>query len=271
MPYSLKHRKLPHTINLLIISTLLITLVMYLLLAQPQYFRIMEDVEEPNIYSPFKTGWHSIELGAFNISTPSDFKYVKFKGIDSFVGLITNGEDSIHFDYGWYSNSFSSGGYIKSYDTINGVPASVAFKDNQVAGVHFPKARGENGFSIFCMGLENQLAIEIISTIKFTGRGGKTTTPGSNISTSLNIGQQVFEKNCLVCHSLDQKIIGPALRGIVTRKSKKWFTSWVHHPQKLIDTNEEAAKLYREYMELQHPSFAFTDEQMKALIDFVEH
>lgn len=50
-----------------------------------------------------KSDYKLIDLGSFSIRVPSDFEYKKVKGIDSFVGRITNGESTFSFDYGMYS------------------------------------------------------------------------------------------------------------------------------------------------------------------------
>ncbi len=46
---------------------------------------------------------HLIDLGKFSLITPTDFKYKKVKGIDSYVGEIQNWNSTFFFDYGWYS------------------------------------------------------------------------------------------------------------------------------------------------------------------------
>lgn len=45
-----------------------------------------------------------IDAGPFSVNTPSNFKLVTEKGIDSYVGKISNGKIEFSFDYGWYSN-----------------------------------------------------------------------------------------------------------------------------------------------------------------------
>ncbi len=45
-----------------------------------------------------------IDAGPYQVTTPSNFKLVQEKGIDSYVGKITNGKIEFRFDYGWYSN-----------------------------------------------------------------------------------------------------------------------------------------------------------------------
>jgi len=48
---------------------------------------------------------HLIHFDLFSIILPTDFKYKKVDGIDSFVGEIKSGESKFIFDYGWYSPS----------------------------------------------------------------------------------------------------------------------------------------------------------------------
>jgi PBP1b-binding outer membrane lipoprotein LpoB len=48
---------------------------------------------------------HLIDFDVFSIILPTDFRYKKVDGIDSFVGEIKNGNTIFSFDYGWYSPS----------------------------------------------------------------------------------------------------------------------------------------------------------------------
>ncbi|MFC0517408.1 hypothetical protein ACFFGT_24570 [Mucilaginibacter angelicae] len=52
-------------------------------------------------------GWKVLDLGAFKISVPSNWKYIKQQGIDSFVGMLKSTKDTLSFD-------FSSNGYANS-------------------------------------------------------------------------------------------------------------------------------------------------------------
>lgn len=47
--------------------------------------------------------YHILDFGVFKLVTPGDWSIFKEKGIDSYVGGLTNGKDSLWFDYGWYS------------------------------------------------------------------------------------------------------------------------------------------------------------------------
>ena len=90
-------------------------------------------------------------------------------------------------------------------------------------------------------------------------------------SPSASIGKNLFEANCAACHQLDHKVIGPSLRGVVSKTSKEWFTNWVVNPKKFIQENQEAANLFKEYNELQHTTFSSLKEKdIDQLIEYLE-
>ncbi|MDO1445202.1 hypothetical protein Q0590_03015 [Rhodocytophaga aerolata] len=65
-------------------------------------------IEDEKFYSKSEIiGWHTIDLGSFTIAAPTAYLYFKIRGIDSYVGGITNKRDTLIFDYGWYSNDLS--------------------------------------------------------------------------------------------------------------------------------------------------------------------
>ena len=52
-----------------------------------------------------KSEYQQIDAGAFVVTVPSNYKLIKERGIDSYVGRVSNGIIEFEFDYGWYSNS----------------------------------------------------------------------------------------------------------------------------------------------------------------------
>jgi hypothetical protein len=51
-----------------------------------------------------QTGKDSVvSFGAFSLRVPPNWKTIKQQGIDSYVGGLTNGTDTLQFDYGRYS------------------------------------------------------------------------------------------------------------------------------------------------------------------------
>ena len=75
-----------------------------------------------------KANWQSIDFGAFKLEAPEHWKKFTVQGIDSYIGGVTNGQDSLWFDYGWYSPQLemnSDPAYNYQQDTINGLVAYI--------------------------------------------------------------------------------------------------------------------------------------------------
>lgn len=102
-------------------------------------------------------GWHKITLSPFHIEVPTTYYYFKIQGIDSYVGGITNHEDTIEFDYGWYSNELSdyenNEEYTVNYEIVNGKKFKIVKQKNEpgFVGAYTNDLEGDNALMIICM------------------------------------------------------------------------------------------------------------------------
>ncbi|MEO9474103.1 MAG: hypothetical protein ABJG41_01160 [Cyclobacteriaceae bacterium] len=143
------------------IAVILIALVFGMMMIEPDFFELGE-----RRYKVVDDNSHIIELGRFSLLTPNNFKYVEQEGIDSFVGLITDGTDSIEFDFGWYSNDLTSEDYNLSNERINGRQAVTGFSNTYGTAVHFPNLRDNNSLTVYSETLTEEEALNIFRTIK---------------------------------------------------------------------------------------------------------
>lgn len=132
-------------------------------------------IVDQDYYGPAKNeNWHTIKLRSFSIETPVTFRFLKYNGIDSYVGRITNGIDNLTFDYGWYSNDLSE------FDTVQGVQVSMEIingrkikivkelKEAGVVGMYTEDLGNDNRLSILCMNCQNlNEKVQMFRTLKF--------------------------------------------------------------------------------------------------------
>jgi hypothetical protein len=263
-------RELQRSNNLILIAVILIVLVIAMMLTQPKFFELTDE-QRADIYTELGNNWHKIELQAFSINTPTDFKFIKQQGIDSYVGLIANESDTLTFDYGWYSNGLKDRKYQRSYDTINGVPAITAFSTSGELGIHFPNVVGDDKLTLYSATIPKEIALEIFRTVKFPGHFGRTSEQlGQNNAVGFTAGEQIFESNCGACHQLHQIVIGPSLNGVIERKGIDWFMNWITNPKELIETNEEAARLFEDYGRTEHLAYPFEEQELQLLIEYIK-
>ncbi|MFM7176780.1 MAG: c-type cytochrome [Bacteroidota bacterium] len=85
-------------------------------------------------------------------------------------------------------------------------------------------------------------------------------------------GAALFKSQCAQCHSTgDNKVIGPGLKDVHTRRPEAWLLSWTKNSQAVIKSGDAyAVKLYNEYNQTAMPSFSLSDDEIKAIFAYVK-
>ena len=61
-------------------------------------------------------------------------------------------------------------------------------------------------------------------------------------------GHEVFEQKCSACHKMDERYVGPALGGVVTRRSPTFVMNMALNPQGMLERHPVTKKLLAEYL-----------------------
>lgn len=95
----------------------------------------------------------------------------------------------------------------------------------------------------------------------------------SDSEEAIAAGKSIFNANCRTCHRLDQKNVGPALRGVSDRHSIEWNKKFIRNSQALIASGDaEAVAIYNEYNQLAMPAHEFlSDEDVMNLLSYIEY
>lgn len=134
-----------------------------------------ELIEDKDFYNSSEMeGWHTIELGYFKVQTPVSYRFFRQKGLDSYVGGITNKIDTLYFDFGMYSNDFSEYDSFEDFyisnEILYGKKIKIvrALKSKGFIGAYTNDLKNNNTFSIYCKECQNiDEKLKIIKTIKF--------------------------------------------------------------------------------------------------------
>lgn len=83
-------------------------------------------------------------------------------------------------------------------------------------------------------------------------------------------GAEIFNQNCIACHSVDQDGIGPALGGVTDDVSDDWLRSFIVDPKKMIESGDPRARsLFAKYKSVM-PSFAYyKEEEIDGIVAFL--
>jgi cytochrome c551/c552 len=95
----------------------------------------------------------------------------------------------------------------------------------------------------------------------------------SDSEEAISAGKSIFNANCRTCHRLDQKNVGPALRGVTDRHSIDWNKRFIRNSQLLIASGDpEALAIYNEFNQLVMPNHEFlSDDDLMNLLAYIEY
>lgn len=85
-------------------------------------------------------------------------------------------------------------------------------------------------------------------------------------------GEKLFQANCVACHAINDKVVGPALKDVHKRREAKWLLKWIKNSQELIKSGDPVAvQLFKENNEaMMTPFTQLSDAQITSIIDYVK-
>ena len=86
-------------------------------------------------------------------------------------------------------------------------------------------------------------------------------------------GEQIFKTNCISCHTIGGgRLIGPDLEGISKKRNAEWLKQWINSSSDFIASGDaDAISIFEEYNKVAMTSFYFEDEDMDALLTYLEN
>ncbi len=60
-------------------------------------------------------------------------------------------------------------------------------------------------------------------------------------------GAEIYQKMCTACHKPTERFIGPAPKGVLTRRSPEWVMNMILNPDGMVKENDQAKKLLMEF------------------------
>lgn len=85
-------------------------------------------------------------------------------------------------------------------------------------------------------------------------------------------GKVLFQEKCTACHTIGQgDLVGPDLKGVTVRRDREWLVRWLRAPDRMLTEGDPiATALLRQYKNLPMPNQGLTEEQVAALMAFLE-
>ncbi|MFT4790539.1 MAG: mono/diheme cytochrome c family protein [Arcticibacterium sp.] len=136
------------------------------------------------------------------------------------------------------------------------------------------KEKEESGFQMNRTKKEvssKKVAVEIPVDLSNKGIGPvKNITISESLDSDMvSLGQEIFEVKCTACHMPNQRMIGPALAGILERRSPEWVMNMIINPTEMIQKDPIAKALLLEYNNAIMLNQNVNQEDSRAILEYL--
>jgi len=80
-------------------------------------------------------------------------------------------------------------------------------------------------------------------------------------------GKKVYETMCTACHKPEQKFIGPAPKGVLSRRSPEWIMNMILNPEVMVVEDPIAKQLLAEY-KAPMANQNLTEDQARKILEY---
>lgn len=123
------------------------------------------------------------------------------------------------------------------------------------SGLLFTSCGGEENSSTTTPSTENETTIEevqeevvLTGDLAIKGVGPIKSIKLEEVDKYLaESGKDLFKTNCTACHKFSDKHIGPALSGVMDRRSPEWIMNMILNPEIMVQQDSIAKSLFEEY------------------------
>ncbi|MEM9078560.1 MAG: cytochrome c [Bacteroidota bacterium] len=82
-------------------------------------------------------------------------------------------------------------------------------------------------------------------------------------------GEAQFNAICVACHMVDQRMIGPAMKGVYERRSPEWVMNMMLNPNGMLKEDPIAKALLKEYNNAIMLNQNLTEEEARDLAEYL--
>lgn len=81
-------------------------------------------------------------------------------------------------------------------------------------------------------------------------------------------GKKTFEGKCMACHKMTERYVGPALGGVVGKRTPAYVMNMILNPEEMYTKHPVARQLLAEHM-TQMPNLGLTQDQAREVVEYL--
>lgn len=96
----------------------------------------------------------------------------------------------------------------------------------------------------------------------------KSVTLGEIDNALVERGEELFNMNCTACHKVNRKFIGPAMEGILERRTPEWTMNMILDPERMVREDPLAKQLLIEHNGSPMANQGLSEDEVRAILEY---
>ncbi len=84
-----------------------------------------------------------------------------------------------------------------------------------------------------------------------------------------NRGKEVFNAQCVACHKVDTKLLGPPIKGVLEKRNPVWVMNMILNPTEMIQKDPTAKALLAQYNNLPMTPMGLSEEDARNVLEYM--
>jgi cytochrome c len=81
-------------------------------------------------------------------------------------------------------------------------------------------------------------------------------------------GKQIYEAKCMACHKPEKQFIGPAPKGVLTKRTPAWVMNMILNPEEMVQKDPIAKQLLIKFNGSPMANQNLTEEEARAVLEY---
>ncbi|GIX41145.1 MAG: hypothetical protein KatS3mg129_0878 [Leptospiraceae bacterium] len=80
-------------------------------------------------------------------------------------------------------------------------------------------------------------------------------------------GEKLFNEKCTACHKIEERYVGPAIKGVTVRRTPEWIMNMILNPMEMTQKDPQAKELLAQYL-TQMTNQNVSQEDARAILEY---
>jgi len=81
-------------------------------------------------------------------------------------------------------------------------------------------------------------------------------------------GKEIFDVQCVACHSPTETLIGPPPKGVLDIRTPEWVMNMIINPEEMLEKDPLAKELLEEFHNMPMTNQGINEEEARALVEY---